>query len=377
MVIIIRSKRFFTVAFILVAIVCLFLILPNLNRYESLVYKSMPVSSELTEVYTPIIENIIRTRNKAMLEDDTEAIKFMYDTGKRFGIWAFEHEQMKIKYLHNWAEKQGVKFTDIDSVFKVRWVKEQANKATVNFSEITEYVYEYENMQGVQNKLRIATYHVLDIISESDNHIITKEWYTDPFADSLNPQSLKAEGNKSFILSQEERDFSGLNERRIKAVEYADLYCAAGPDEKYFFQYNKNYKNFNPLGGDCANFASQVLFEGGKFRKTSVWNYYKNDGSRAWVNAQSFKNYLINSGRGSVIAQGTYDKVLKLSYKLLPGDIVAYEKKGKVVHVSVVTGADSRGYSLVNCHNTDRYRVPWDLGWSDKGIKFWLIRVHY
>ncbi|NLV63999.1 MAG: amidase domain-containing protein, partial [Clostridiaceae bacterium] len=79
----------------------------------------------------------------------------------------------------------------------------------------------------------------------------------------------------------------------------------------------------------------------------------------------------------SLIVHGTYDKVLKLSYKLLPGDIVGYEKKGKVVHISVVTGADSRGYSLVNCHNTDRFKVPWDLGWSDKGIKFWLIRVNY
>ena len=108
------------------------------------------------------------------------------------------------------------------------------------------------------------------------------------------------------------------------------------------------------------------MYEGGKFKKTSVWNYYKNDGSQAWVNAQSFKNFLVSCWRGSVIVYGTYDKVLKLSYKLLPGDIIAYEKKGKVVHISVVTGADSRGYSLVNCHNTDRYRVPWDLGWSDK-----------
>ena len=140
--------------------------------------------------------------------------------------------------------------------------------------------------------------------------------------------------------------------------------------------YNKKYKNYNGLGGDCANFASQVLYEGGKFKKTGSWNYEK-DGSRAWVNAQGFKDYLIYSGRGSLIVHGTYDKVLKLSYKLLPGDIVGYEKKGKVIHVSVVTGADSRGYSLVNCHNTDRFKVPWDLGWSDKGIKFWLIRVNY
>ncbi len=376
MIIVVRFRRTFLVTILLSAIVCMLLILPN-NGYEQKIFESIPVSSELNEVYSPVIENFIRTRNKAMLDNNNEAIKHMYDTGKRYGIWAFEHEEKKIKYLHNWADKQGVKFIDINSVFKLRWVKEQGGKSTVNFCEITEYVYEYENKQGSPNHLRIATYHVLDIIEHLENYIITKEWYTDPFADSLNPQILKAEDNKSFILAQEERDFTEINERRESAIEYADHYCAAGSLEEYFFLYNKNYKNYNTLGGDCTNFASQVLYEGGKFRKTSVWNYYKNDGSRAWVNAQSFKDYLLNSGRGSTIVHGTYDKVLKLSYRLLPGDIVAYEKKGKVAHIAVVTGADSRGYSLVNCHNTDRYRVPWDLGWSDKGIKFWLIRVHY
>jgi NMD protein affecting ribosome stability and mRNA decay len=86
---------------------------------------------------------------------------------------------------------------------------------------------------------------------------------------------------------------------------------------------------------------------------------------------------MINSGRASLIASGSYNKVYKAAYKMLPGDIVAYEKKGKITHISVVTGADSKGYTLVNCHNTDRYHVPWDLGWSDKGIKFYLIRVHF
>ena len=63
----------------------------------------------------------------------------------------FEHEQKKIKYLHSWTVKQGAKFTDIDSVFKIRWVKEKDNKATINFSEITEYAYEYENKQGFKS----------------------------------------------------------------------------------------------------------------------------------------------------------------------------------------------------------------------------------
>ena len=86
---------------------------------------------------------------------------------------------------------------------------------------------------------------------------------------------------------------------------------------------------------------------------------------------------MIYSGRATTIASGKYKDVLNASYKLLPGDYIAYERKGKVCHISVVTGADSKGYTLVNSHNTDRYRVPWDLGWSNSNIRFRLVRVHY
>lgn len=375
MFVVIRAKHFTIVLSLLIVIILFLLFISENNEHDIFWDESFPVNNELTEEFTPYLEDILNIRNKAMLDNDVETTKALYNVKVKLGLYAFEHEKKKITYLHDWAEKQGVVFLDIDTFFKVRWVKDEGKKICINFSAITEYTYEYENMPDTKNKFRIATYHVLDLVEESENWLITKEWYTDPFADSLNAENLKVDDNRAFILSQSPRDFTNLNERRIKAVEYADLYCGASDNEEYYFRYNKDYKNYNSIGGDCANFASQALHEGG-FKKTGGWNYQK-DGNRAWVNAQGFKDYLIYSGRGSLIVHGTYDKVLRLSYKLLPGDIVAYEKKGKVVHISIVSGADSRGYSLVNCHNTDRFKVPWDLGWSDKGIKFWLIRVNY
>ena len=213
---------------------------------------------------------------------------------------------------------------------------------------------------------------------ENDNSlIITKEWYDDPFADSLNLEDLKQESIKEFIMSQEAKEIADLNERRQNAIEYAHKYAGAASEEKYGFKYNKEYKNYNYEGGDCTNFISQVLYEGGGFKKNSTWNYNSSGATRPWVNAQGFKDYILYSGRGSLIGNGDYEKVYKLSYKLLPGDIVSYDKKGKIAHTAVVTDIDSKGYPLVTCHNTDRNNVPWDLGWNDKNIKFWFIRVHY
>ncbi len=119
------------------------------------------------------------------------------------------------------------------------------------------------------------------------------------------------------------------------------------------------------------------MFEGGGFKKNSTWNYCNKSATNAWINAQGFKNYLINSGRGSYIAKGYYYDTYKDAFNLRPGDIVAYEKKGRITHVSTVTGLDSKGYPLVTCHNTDRMLVPYDLGWSNSDIKFHFIDVHY
>lgn len=323
------------------------------------------------------IKQIFENRNKALLNGDLEFIESIYDKNTQYGIWAFEHEERKMKYIHNWQEKQGVKFTDIIPKVVIKSIRGSGDRYTVSLICSTEYKYIYEDNPEVVNTSRIGAYHLVQIANKDDVWIITKEWYPDPFADSLNLDNLKVDSMKQYILSQSSRDFSSINQRRLKAVEYADQYCGTASEEQYGFKYNGKYRDYNPQGGDCANFASQILFEGGKFRKNSGWNYDGKGATRAWLNADGFKDYMVHSGRASVISYGSYEKVYKDSYKLLPGDFVAYEKKGDITHISVVTGADSKGYSLVSCHNTDRNRVPWDLGWSDKSIRFWLIRVHF
>lgn len=369
----IRKKTIIALSLILVFIISSILLYNFVFARNYMAASSSIIPEEEAAV---LIQYIFDIRNKAFLEQDEETLKSLYNTKTKYGLWAYEHQSKKMKYLVNWASKQGIEFTDIKSKTVINWTKDKGSGITVNLIGSTEYKYVYENEPDKENMLRIGTYHSLDLVQVDEEWFISREWYTDPFADSLNLENIKAEENKEFIISHEPRDFTNLNERRIKAVEYADRYCGAAADEEYGYSYNKKYKNYNSLGGDCTNFASQVLYEGGGFRKTGAWNYEK-DGSRAWVNAEGFKDYMLYSGRASLIAHGTYDKVFKASYKLLPGDFIAYEKKGKIAHISVVAGADSKGYSLVNSHNTDRYRVPWDLGWSDKNIKFWLVRVHY
>ena len=332
---------------------------------------------QIKQLYQLLLQNLFDYRNKAILEQNEEILKELYDTDKKTGLWAYEHEVEKMKYLKNWSSKQGVTFNDIKTKVKIRKVKEkETDLYGIICNVATDYNYSYENEKDVKNIFRIGTEHYLNVKIKDNQYIITKEWYTDPFADSLNLENIKSDDIRSYILAQQKPDIQ-LTQEQQKAIDYAYRYCGVSTEEEYEFKFNREYKNFNPDGGDCANFASQIMYESGRFKKNSIWNYNNRDGTKAWVNAQGFKNYILNSGRGSLICKGSYEETYKESYNLRPGDFVAYEKGGRITHVSTVTGMDSKGYPLVTCHNTDRLLVPWDLGWSNKTIRFHLIRVHY
>lgn len=374
MFVVIKAKRIIT------ALCALFLLAAEVTALYYLTPRGAAVST-ITESLTEgeivfLLENISGIRNKALLEGDTETVKKLYNTNKRNGLYAYDHEVKKIKYIANWSEKQGVKFISADSTVVIKWDRMNGDgTCTVNFLMSTEYRYVYNDAPREINDMRIGTYHEIDLMTNEGGWLITREWYTDPFADSLGLEKLKTDEVLDIIMSHGPREFTDMNEGRKSAVAYADKYVGAADSGENGYGYNNEFKNYNNVGGDCANFVSQVLLAGG-FKKSGSWNYQK-DGSRAWLKSAYLKDFLLYSGRGSLITSGTYSKVLPLSYELLPGDIVAYYKKGKITHVSVVTGADSKGCALVNCHNTDRYRVPWDLGWSNSGIKFYFIRVNY
>ena len=371
LVIRLRKAVLFVSLFLCAAIpVCLlvFLLKPDLVPVSS-------VPEKTDQAVMACIDKLVAVRNGSLLRGDLETIERFYNTKVRNGLYAYDHEVKKTKYLKNWAQKQGVQFISIKSRTQKKWIKADTDRITVNFLASTEYRYVYRDRPEVENVMRIGTYHEIVLHQYENVWLISREWYTDPFADALDLENIDMEEERNFILSQKAARSLDINDRRLRAVEYADTYCGAASSGENGYDYNKEYKNYNHVGGDCANFVSQVLYAGG-FKKTGTWNYHK-DGSRAWLKSQALKDFMLYSGRASLLAYGSYGEVLKASYKLLPGDIVAYWKKGKVVHVAVVTGADSRGYTLVNCHNTDRYRVPWDLGWSDSRIRFYLLRVHY
>ena len=49
---------------------------------------------------------------------------------------------------------------------------------------------------------------------KDNQYIITKEWYTDPFADSLNLENIKSDDIRSYILAQQKPDIQLTQEQQ-------------------------------------------------------------------------------------------------------------------------------------------------------------------
>ena len=88
----------------------------------------------------------------------------------------------------------------------------------------------------------------------------------------------------------------------MKVVEY-NREAAVAYARKWAFVRNPAYYNFDRLGGDCTNFASQCLFAGlGVMNGTpDIGWYYRalSDRAAAWTGVEYFYRFLLANANGS------------------------------------------------------------------------------
>ena len=349
------------------------------------------------EIIYDRINEIFSTRNSVFISKDLKLLREFYDSSQKYGKWSLDHEVRRVKYLNDWSKSRGITFTSITSEIFLRKAYKTGKGVRAIVLESYKFDYKYDD-EDIINTFGVGINHTINFINKNDSLIIYNDWYTDCFEDALKAYS----GNINDIESKEIQKINltkyipvheVINTSRYKradAVKYADKYCGGAFGNGNNYKYNSKYRNFNGIGGDCTNFASQVLGdkEGGNMRFDGTWfcrykKYGDSEGTMAWVNADSFRNYLLYSGKGKIIKKGTFKELVESTMefpngaveKIIPGDLICYIKKNDTDHFAIVTAKDSHGYPLVNSHTTDRYHVPWDLGWGDNNIRFNLISV--
>lgn len=138
---------------------------------------------------------------------------------------------------------------------------------------------------------------------------------------------------------------------RQKAVAYA---------RKWALKRNARYYNFTGLGGDCANFASQCLYEGAgvmNFKPLFGW-YYRSSDDRtpSWSGVPYLYNFLVgNTGPGPQAVEAGLQE-------MQPGDIIQLSTYLPEFHHTLVVvdvgEAPSYENTLICAHSYDSLDRP-------------------
>lgn len=133
---------------------------------------------------------------------------------------------------------------------------------------------------------------------------------------------------------------------RESAVAYA---------RQWALRRNPAYYDFESIGGDCTNFASQCLYAGAgvmNFTPTTGWFYRSaSDRSAAWAGVEYLYRFLIKNK-----SVGPYAHLVPLS-EAQPGDIVQLgNRAGAFYHAPVITAVQP--VILVAAHSFDALDKP-------------------
>lgn len=146
--------------------------------------------------------------------------------------------------------------------------------------------------------------------------------------------------------------------------------------QNYWQNYNSLYFNFNEIGGDCTNYASQIMHNSGVFFTPTSntpdyrhWYYYSSEWgygrSSTWTSATEFRKYFGDVlGDGSKVSKEmeTYtvnEAILSFNdiwRNILPGDIISHgHDEASSYHTQIVYGFDGKYKDiLVSQHSSNQ-----------------------
>ena len=133
---------------------------------------------------------------------------------------------------------------------------------------------------------------------------------------------------------------------RVAAVTYA---------RKWALGRNPAFYDFENVGGDCTNFASQCIYAGAgimNFTPVMGW-YYRSSSNRtaSWSGVEFLYNFLVGN-----LGVGPYARVVT-EQEVLPGDIVQLGyANGDFYHSPVITATTPQ--ILVAAHTYDTLDRP-------------------
>ncbi len=338
-----------------------------------------PLTLEAQQAHVAL-QALVQKQQSAMIEHRLSALRQLYalDGNAQEGL---STAITRSGYLQAWARLRRLEWTGVTVTVRTPLVR-IAGPGSVDFYAIERkrYRFYYDSTPHTSLWFGIASRHYVSIGKQRGIWKFTG----DVFANQVHAGDVAGQSTPGQSGGHPPQGPWGAN--RMAAVAYANRFCGNAPGCGNDQRYNPQYHDYNPRGGDCTNFISQVLFAGG-IPMNGYWKYDHDldRGTGAWVTAPGLIRFLRTSGHATLVAYGSYGSVTLRTAKfpegametLRPGDVISYQKDGRpIAHSAVVVGYDIKGVPLVDTHTADRYQVPWDFGWPSQTV-FYLWHVQY
>jgi hypothetical protein len=213
-------------------------------------------------------------------------------------------------------------------------------------SYISEYITILEHLQNnfkmqllIENEDNPILYNYL--LDTPLSRIKCLKYYKDDFVIETNFPLINSTNEtfntceSSFYLSTRDRDAYSFN--ILSACTYAEAFALTP---------NPEYKYFEGIGGDCTNFASQILYSGG-LKKNKIWAPYTN----SWIRVQELYSYLINNNLAIKVSNDSL---------LSKGDLIQFytPKIGRYFHNGFITYKLPNNDCLYCCHSYNKLNYP-------------------
>ena len=143
----------------------------------------------------------------------------------------------------------------------------------------------------------------------------------------------------------------------MREISY-DREAAVAYARRWALDRNPDYYDFENIGGDCTNFASQCIYAGARvmnFTPDTGWYYRSvNDRAAAWTGVEYLYRFLVNNK-----SSGPYGHLVSQK-EAQPGDIVQLGTfGGRFYHSPVITAVTPR--ILIAAHTYDALDRPLKL----------------
>lgn len=321
-------------------------------------------SKEISAIKSKI-ENYISSKYECFEKGSVEPLKNQFKPEKL--------QEKKIKkeldltqILLDWRIPRDLYYQNIKTDITFNDIIISGDVATVDIYEITSY-----NLKGHRVTSKEGNSHSISLEKTNGEWNVVSDSYNEPIGNMLD-QGLSISDIKEKLFVDTIVSYNKTNEATILSGTYNRSLAVSYADQ-YWTNYNPAYTDFSGMGGDCTNFVSQCIRNGGAPDDTSgtqgsQWWYNLGTHARtpSWAGVDELYEYLMNNTNGG--PKGTLTTNL---YSVNLGDVIQIDRHsngGDYTHTTIVTEIQYEDipYLYVNAHSSNQYHYYYDNYPGDK-----------